>query len=168
MPLDSIKKHVLAAAAGLALAALFATWLHFDRSSQYKAGYAKATLEQQAAAAKVLEQRRAEDVATREEVEKRYANYRAQILATKNSAAVYAAESDRLRRYVETLRSGRGADVPQTKPGFDGSPGKDWIGVYAECLADRTALVRDVALYADQLKGLQDYVNGLPHMQPKK
>lgn len=168
MPLDSIKKYVLAAFAGLALAALFVLWLRNDRAGQFKAGYAKATLEQQAATAEILRQRRAEDAATREEIEKRDANYRAQILATKRSADAYAAESDRLRRYVETLRSGRGTNVSQAKPRSDDPVGKDWIGVYAECLADRTALVRDVAVYADRLKGLQDYVNGLPHMQPKK
>jgi hypothetical protein len=159
-------KYAIAVAAGLALALAAVLGIRWYGSHQYASGHAQAQLEAQAAAAKLSEQRRAQEQAAQEQADENYAKYHGQVLATQaRVAGFYADDVGRLRKQIADLQSARAATHPATGTGADGSTGPDVIGAFAACAGRYDEVVQYAAGLADKVTGLQGYVRAALNAQ---
>lgn len=135
-------------------------------ASQFQAGA-------DAKQAEIEKRQAAIERAWQEERDRADAKHRGAVLAREHTESKLAqAERDRdaafariagLRKQLAT----RGATAPDAGGGSDGA-GPDWIGLFGECLGRAQSLGRrlgevgkDAAGWADQVNGLQGYVNAI-------
>lgn len=150
MGLSAILKHwkVVAVVALVAGAVLAWEWRW---SSGYRAGAEAAKAEARALNAAIERGMQAEK--DREE-----AKYRGAVLAREAAQRDLAAARSRLDRLL--LASGRDPSAARAGSRSDDS-GPDWIGGFAACYAEYGDLAIDAARWADQVNGLQGYVNAV-------
>lgn len=119
--------------------------------AQHRAGYAEAQTDALAQVQRI-------EQGMQYEKEKADARLRAAVLARE------AAEHDLAlaRGNLDGLLRAYGRDPahPSTSPRTDGAD-PDWIGGFATCYAEYSALASDSAVWADRVNGLQDYVRSV-------
>ena len=151
------------------LAVLVAGWSidrHFYGARQYQTG-------SDAKQAEIEKRQAAVEREWQEERDRADAKYRGAVLARQQTESKLAqAERDRDAAFVRIggLRkqlADRGDSAPDAGGGPDGA-GPDWIGLFGECLGRAQNLGRrlgevgkDAARWADQVNGLQGYIQGL-------
>lgn len=86
------------------------------------------------------------------------AQYRGAVLAREAAKTDLAAARADLDRVLRT--AGRDPANPRAGRRSD-EAGPDWIGGFAACYAEYEDLAADAAGWADQVNGLQGYINGL-------
>lgn len=139
---------VLAGAVAVVLAAV---GVHLYGQVQHRAGYADA---QQDARAQVqrIEQ------GMQYEKEKADARLRAAVLARESADRDLVAVRNRLDGLLRA--HGRDPENPTARARTDGAD-PDWIGGFATCYAEYSALASDAAVWADRVNGLQGYVRAI-------
>jgi hypothetical protein len=155
-----MRGYLIAAAAGLLLALATVAGVKWYGRHQYAAGQAQEQLQAAAATTKLSEQYRSQEQAAQQQSEEEYAKYRGQVLATQKRAADLDVAAGRLRAQLASLQSRRAAEVAQPVGGPDAGAGPDFIGVIGACAARYESVVDYAGRLADQVTGLQGYING--------
>ncbi|MGY0665784.1 hypothetical protein [Bordetella bronchiseptica] len=136
--------------AGILAAATVGVWVYGGH--QYRAGVESeraATLERQARVERAMQ----------EERDRADAQYRGAVLAREAAQRDLSGVRARLDRLLsEQVR--RRPEAAGASSGPDGA-GADWIGGFAACYAAYGDLAADAARWADQVNGLQGYVDAL-------
>ncbi|KNE28174.1 hypothetical protein [Achromobacter spanius] len=160
------KGYAVASIVGAALLGGAILERHWYGASQYRAGA-------DAKQAEIEKRQAAIEHAWQEERDRADAKHRGAVLAREQIESKLAqAERDRDAAFarIAGLRkqlASRGAAATDAGGGSD-SPGPDWIGLFGECLGRAQSLGRrlgevgkDAAGWADQVNGLQGYIQGL-------
>lgn len=153
---------------GVAVLALLAVGVLWYGGNQYRAGA-------DAKQAEIEKRQAAIERAWQEEKDRADALHRGAVLArqaveAKNSALLVdvAAAHERIAGLDGLLKQYRDRAAPTGAGGGPNAAGPDWIGIFGECVGRVESLARrldqvgkDAAGWADQVNGLQGYINGL-------
>ncbi|GAB2913609.1 hypothetical protein GCM10027278_37790 [Paralcaligenes ginsengisoli] len=142
-----ISKYVIGAGILVALVLAVLGYGHH----QYTAGHVQAKADA-AVAARSLE------IAMQEEKDRADANHRGAVLArqaAEKTADAERARLDGLLQHYRRLAKAAGAG------GRPDATGPDWIGVFGACYAEYAELGKDAGQLADQVNGLQGYIQAI-------
>lgn len=126
---------------------LAAVGVHFYGKTQHRAGYADAQQD-------AKEQVQRIEQGMQYEKEKADARLRAAVLAREAAERDWVSARGSLDGLLRA--HGRNPENPTSGPRTDGAA-PDWIGGFATCYAEYSALASDAAVWADRLNGLQDW-----------
>ena len=134
--------------AGVVTVVLAAVGVRLYGKTQHRAGYADAQQDAQALVQRI-------EQGMQHEKEKADARLRGAVLAREAAAHDLAAAHSR----IDGLLRAHGHDPtnPIASARTDGAD-PDWIGGFATCYAEYSALASDAAVWADRVNGLQDWV----------
>lgn len=135
---------ILISAGAVVLVALGA---YLYGQTQYRAGYSDSQQD-------AKEQVQRIEQGMQHEKEKADVRLRAAVLAREAAERDLAATRGSLDGLLRA--HGRDPENPTTSPRTDGTD-PDWIGGFATCYAEYSALASDAAVWADRVNGLQDW-----------
>lgn len=121
-------------------------------ATQYQAGA-------DAKQAEIEKRQAAIERAWQEETDRADAKHRGAVLAREAAEKTVAAQRGRIDGLLRELAQQR-AEAAAAGGRLDAA-GPDWIGIIGSCVGRYEQLGNDAARWADQVNGLQDYINGL-------
>ncbi len=137
---------------GVGLAAVAVVGVRWYGASQFRAGG-------DARQAEIEKRQAAVERAWQEERDRADAKHRGAILAREAAEKTVAAQRGRIDGLLRQLAQRR-AEAAAASSGPDAA-GPDWIGIIGSCVGRYEQLGKDAARWADQVNGLQGYVNAL-------
>jgi hypothetical protein len=146
------KGYVAAALAGVVVLAAAGAWVLRYGDSQYQAGAV-------AKQAEIEKRQAAIERAWQEERDRADAKYRGAVLAREAAEKSIADQRSRIDGLLLKLAQRR-AEAAAASSGLNAS-GPDWIGIIGSCVGRYEQLGRDAARWADQVNGLQAYIDSI-------
>jgi len=137
---------------GAALVVVAILGVRWYGASQFRAGG-------DARQAEIEKRQVAIERAWQEEKDRADANYRGAVQARETAERTVVAQRGRINGLLRQLAERR-ADATGTGGGPDAT-GPDWIGIIGSCVGRYEQLGKDAARWADQVNGLQSFINAL-------